>query len=157
MMTLAETNLKQLGLQLPTAPKPAASYVPCVQTGNLVFVSGQGTIFNGERLYIGAVGRERTPEEGYQAARICAMNLLSQLQSYLGTLNRVTRVVNLHGYVNSADGFYDQPAVMNGASDLLCQVFGPEIGKHSRTALGVFSLPNNITVEAELIVQVDSL
>ena len=157
MIRTAETNLKALGLELPAAPKPVASYVPCVQSGNLVFVSGQGTIFNGQRLYVGAVGRERTPDEGYQAARICALNLLSQLRSYLGTLDRVTRIVNLRGYVNSADGFYAQPAVINGASDLLHQVFGPEIGRHSRTALGVSVLPNNITAEVVLVVEVDSL
>ena len=105
MNKTAEENLKELGIELPQAPNPVASYVPCVQTGNLVFVSGQGTIFNGERLYVGAVGRERTPEEGYQAARICALNLLSQLRAYLGSLDRVRRVVNLRGYVNSAEQF----------------------------------------------------
>lgn len=155
MKQTAEATLKALGLELPAAPRPVATYVPCVQTGNLVFVSGQGTVFNGERLYVGAVGRERTPEEGYQAARICALNLLSQLRHYLGTLDRVTRIVNLRGYVNSAGGFYGQPAVINGASDLLYQVFGPEIGPHSRTALGVCMLPNNITAEVELVVEVD--
>lgn len=157
MNKTAEENLKELGIELPQAPNPVASYVPCVQTGNLVFVSGQGTIFNGERLYVGAVGRERTPEEGYQAARICALNLLSQLRAYLGSLDRVRRVVNLRGYVNSAEQFYAQPAVINGASDLICQVFGPEIGRHSRTALGVSVLPNNITAEVELVVEVDAL
>ena len=157
MERTAEENLKKLGLQLPEAPQPVASYVPCVQAGSLVFLSGQGTIFNGVRKYVGAVGREQTPEDGYQAARVCAMNLLSQLRGYLGSLDRVKRVVNLRGYVNSAEGFYGQPQVVNGASDLLCQVFGPEVGRHSRTALGVSSLPNNITAEVELIVEVDSL
>lgn len=155
MEKVAEKNLKKIGLQLPEAPKPVASYVPCVQAGSLVFLSGQGTMFNGERKYVGAVGREQTPEDGYQAARICAMNLLSQLRGHLGSLDRVRRVVSLRGYVNSAEGFYAQPQVINGASDLLCQVFGPEVGQHSRTALGVSSLPNNITAEIELIVEVD--
>lgn len=157
MKRVAEENLKKLGLDLPDPPQPAASYVPCVQSGNLVFLSGQGTMFNGERKYTGAVGRERTPEEGYQAARICALNLLSQLRGYLHSLDRVKRVVNLRGYVNSADGFCGQPQVINGASDLLCQVFGPEVGRHSRTALGTAFLPNHITAEAELIVEIDEL
>lgn len=157
MKRVAEENLKKMELRLPEAPKPVASYVPCVQTGNLVFLSGQGTMFNGQRKYVGAVGREQTPEDGYQAAQVCAMNLLSQLQGHLGSLDRVRRVVSLRGYVNSAEGFYGQPQVINGASDLLCQIFGPEVGPHSRTALGVSSLPNNITAEIELVVEVDDL
>ena len=156
MEPVAEKNLIEAGIVLPNAPAPLAAYVPCVQTGHLVFVSGQGTVFNGTRLYLGAVGRERTPEEGYAAARVCALNLLAQLREYLGSLDRVSRVVNLRGYVNSAEDFTGQPAIINGASDLLCQVFGPEIGRHSRTALGVPNLPNGITAEVELIVEIDS-
>ncbi len=155
MNRVAEENLVKLGIVLPEAPEPVASYVPCVRTGNLLYCSGQGTVFNGRRLYVGAVGRERTPEEGYEAARICALNLLSQIRKAVGSLDKVSRIVNLHGYVNSAPDFYAQPKVINGASDLLCQVFGPEIGRHSRTALGVSVLPNNITAEVELVVEVD--
>lgn len=155
MEKVAEKNLTELGIELPEAPMPVASYVPCVQTGRLVFVSGQGTIFNGKRLYVGAVGRERTQEEGYQAARVCALNLLAQLRKHLGSLDRVSRVVNLRGYVNCTADFHAQPAVVNGASDLLCQVFGPDIGRHSRTALGVPGLPNDITAEVELVVEID--
>lgn len=155
MVKSAEENLSLLGIELPEAAVPGASYVPCVRTGNLIFVSGQGTIFNGKRLYVGAVGGERSLEEGYQAARICGLNLLAQLRKYLGSLDKVKKVVNLRGYVNSAPGFYRQPEVINGASDLLCQVFGTEIGAHSRTALGTSALPNNITAEVEIVVEVD--
>lgn len=150
----AEENLKKLGIALPEPPRPAASYVPCVQAGGLVFLSGQGTMLNGRRRYTGAVGRERTQEEGYEAAKICALNLLAQLRAHLGSLDRVKRIVNLRGYVSSAPDFYAQPAVIDGASDLLCAVFGPEAGCHSRTALGVAALPNNITAEVELVAEV---
>lgn len=155
MNRVAEENIIKLGIVLPEAPVPVAAYVPCVRTGNLLYCSGQGTVFNGTRLYVGAVGRERTPEEGYEAAKVCALNLLSQIRKEVGSLDKVRRIVSLHGYVNSAPDFYSQPKVINGASDLLCQVFGPEIGRHSRTALGVPVLPNNITAEVELVVEID--
>lgn len=149
-----EENLRELGIVLPEAPRPAGVYVPCVQAGNLVFLSGQGTMQDGRRRYTGAVGRERTQEEGYEAAKVCALNLLAQLRGYLGSLDRVKRVVNLRGYVNSAPDFYAHPAVINGASDLMCAVFGQEAGSHSRTALGVAALPNDITAEVELVVEI---
>ena len=154
MKRVAEENLVRLGIVLPEAPEPVASYTPCVKSGNLLFCSGQGSVFNGKRLYLGAVGRERTVEDGYEAARLCALNLLSQIRKATGSLDKVSRIVNLRGYVNSAPDFFAQPKVINGASDLLCQVFGPEVGIHSRTALGVSVLPNNITAEVELIAEI---
>ena len=156
MERIAEKNLIEKNIELPTPPAAAASYVPCVRCGNLLFLSGQGTIFNGKRLYIGAVGREQSQEDAYQAARICGLNLLAQLKKYLGSLDKVKKIVNLRGYVNSAPDFFLQPAVINGASDLMISVFGVEVGSHSRTAVGVSSLPNNITVEVELVVEIDA-
>ncbi len=148
----AEQRLREMAIELPAAPVPAASYLSCVRTGNLVFVSGQGTGFNGKRIQ-GRVGADLSQEEGYAAARVCALNLLAQLRAFLGSLDCVKRVVNLRGYVNCAPDFTAQPYVINGASDLMEEVFG-EAGRHSRTAIGAGSLPNNIAVEVELVVEV---
>lgn len=148
-----EQKLKNLGIELPTPNIPQASYVPWVQTGNLLFLSGQGTMYQGERRYLGKAGAEITAEEAYQAARICGLNLLAQLKEALGTLDRVERIVHLKGFVASAPDFVKQPFVINGASDLMEEVFG-EKGKHSRTAIGVAVLPANISVEVELIVEI---
>lgn len=150
----SEAVLREKNIVLPECAVPGASYVPCVRTGNLLFVSGQGTVFNGKRLFVGRVGADRTPEEGRQAARVCGLNLLAQMRAFLGTLERVQRVVNLRGYVNSAADFFEQPSVVNGASDLMLDVFGPERGRHSRTAIGVSALPNNITVEVDAVVEI---
>lgn len=149
----AEERLASLGIELPDAPVPAASYVPCVRAGNLLFLSGQGTMYQGERRYLGKLGKEISEEEGYQAARICGLNLLAQLRNYLGTLDRVKRIVHLKGFVASDPEFTKQPAVVNGASDLMEQVFG-EAGRHSRSALGMAVLPGNISVEIELIAEI---
>ena len=149
----AEERLASLGIELPDAPVPAASYVPCVRTGNLLFLSGQGTMYQGERRYLGKLGKEVSEEEGYQAARICGLNLLAQLKNYLGTLDQVKRIVHLKGFVASDPEFTKQPAVVNGASDLMEQVFG-EAGRHSRSALGMAVLPGNISVEIELIAEI---
>lgn len=149
-----ENRLHELGLNLPSPPIPVASYVPCVQVGNLVFLSGQGTVFNGERLFEGKVGEARTLEEGREAAKICGLNLLAQLKHFLGDLDRITKIVNIRGYIASHHTFYGQPKVLDGLSNLLIELFGDEIGKHSRCALGTNVLPNNITVEVEMLVQV---
>lgn len=149
----AEERLTSLGIELPDAPVPKASYVPCVRVGNLLFLSGQGTMYQGERRYLGKLGKEVSEEEGYRAARICGLNLLAQLRNYLGTLNRVERIVHLKGFVASDPEFTKQPAVINGASDLMEQVFG-EAGRHSRSALGMAVLPGNISVEVELIAEI---
>lgn len=149
-----EEKLKELNIELPTAVNPQASYISCVTVGNLVYVSGQGTMFNGERKYCGRVGREVSPEDAYKAARICGLNVLAQLNHYLGSLDKIKKVVNLRGFVNSDLEFFAQPAVINGASDLMVEVFGDDIGKHTRTAIGVCCLPNNISVEVDVIVEI---
>jgi enamine deaminase RidA (YjgF/YER057c/UK114 family) len=148
-----EAKLLELGLTLPKPPEPVAAYLPAVQVGNLLFLSGTTCYVDGEFLYTGRVGAELTLEQGYAAARQTALNLLSVIKSALGDLDRVERVVKLNGYVNSAPEFDRQPEVINGASELLEQLFG-EPGKHARTSIGVSTLPAHIPVEIELIVQV---
>ncbi len=145
-------SLKKLGIELPAAPTPIAAYVPTKIVGNLVFCSGQGPILNGKQMFTGKVGTDLTLEEGQQAARICALNLLAQLKNQLGDLNRVKQIVHLKGFVASASDFYQQPQVMNGASELFIEVFG-EAGRHSRCAYGTNVLPTNIPVEVELVVE----
>jgi len=149
-----EQRLVELGIKLPDAPVPVASYVPCVRTGNLIFISGQGPVYNKVRKYTGKVGKERTKEEGYQAAYICALNLLAQLKNYIGDLDKVEKIVHIKGFVASGNDFYEQPFVVNGASDLMVKLFGDEIGMHSRCAIGINVLPNDITAEVEMIVEV---
>lgn len=149
-----EKRLEELGIKLPEAPKPLASYIPYRRTGNLIYISGQDCRVDGKLKYEGKVGRDVSEEEAYEAARITAINLLAILKSAIGDLDKVVKVVNLHGYVNSADGFVRQPMVINGASDLLLEVFG-EKGKHSRCALSANELPFNTPVEIEMIVEVE--
>lgn len=149
----AEDRLKELGIILPVPNQPQASYVSCVQTGNLVFVSGQGTLKDGKRLYVGKLGKDLNKEGGYLAAKVCALNALAQLKQHLGSLDRVTRIVHIKGFVASDTEFSQQSWVINGASDLMIEIFG-DAGKHSRTAIGVNILPNNISVEIELIAEV---
>jgi enamine deaminase RidA (YjgF/YER057c/UK114 family) len=151
-MTIAE-NLQRLGVTLPHAPRPVGSYVPACQAGDLVFVSGVLPFQEGKILQLGKVGRDLSIEEGKTNARIAVINALAILQQELGDLSRVTRVVRLTGHVASAEGFGDQPAVINGASDFLVEVFG-EKGRHARLALGAFELPLHAPIELELIVQV---
>jgi enamine deaminase RidA (YjgF/YER057c/UK114 family) len=148
-----ENRLKELNIELPEAPAPVAAYVPCKRSGNLVFVSGQGTSVNGQETYKGKVGAELTLEEGYQAARLCGLNLLAQLKKFLGDLDCVKSIVHVKGFVASDNNFYFQPKVINGVSDLMVEVFG-EAGRHTRCALGVNVLPGNIPVEVELIAEV---
>jgi enamine deaminase RidA (YjgF/YER057c/UK114 family) len=149
-----EARLAALGIELPEAPAPVANYVGWVRTGNLVFVAGQGPIVNGVLKYVGRVGSDLTIEEGRAAARLCALNILAQLEAACdGDLDRVVRCVKLGGFVNSAPDFFEQPKVVNGASDLMVEVFG-EAGRHARFAVGTsvlpFSvLPFNIAVEVD--------
>jgi len=152
-MSPVEKRLAELGLELPPAPKPAAAYVPAVRTGNLIFVSGQGPVRDGKAVYTGKVGGERTEEEGYEAARIAALNALAVVKAEVGDLDHVTRIVKLVGWVNSAPGFTRQPWVINGASELLQQVFG-EKGTHARSAVSAHELPLDWTVELEMVVEV---
>jgi enamine deaminase RidA (YjgF/YER057c/UK114 family) len=146
-------NLTALGIQLPPVPVPVASYVPARRVGNLVFSSGQTPTRDGELLLKGKLGRELTVEQGQEAARISVLNCLAALQQELGTLDAIESVVKLTGFVASAEGFGDQPSVINGASVLLEQVFG-ERGKHARSALGMAELPYGAPVEVELVVSV---
>ena len=148
-----EERLKQLGLELPSAAKPMANYVPAVRTGNLVFLSGHGPLEK-DRLITGKLGSDLSVEEGYQAARLVAVGLLGSLKDLIGDLERVRRIVKLLGLVNSEPTFLEQPQVINGASDLLVEVFGDR-GRHARSAVGTNSLPVNIAVEIEMIVEVE--
>ena len=150
-----EARLKEMGFSLPEPPQPVAAYVPAVQVGDLLFLSGTTCYKDGEFLFTGRVGAVLTIEQGYAAAQQTALNLLSVIKTTLGSLDQVKRVVKLNGYVNSAPDFDRQPEVINGASELLEQLYG-ERGKHARTAIGVSDLPAHIPVEIELIVQVNS-
>ena len=144
-----EQRLADLGIELPEAASPAANYIPYVVTGNLVFVAGQITLWNGEIKYKGRVGDDLSVDDGYQAARLCGLNLLAQVREAAGgDLDRVNRVVKLGGFVNSTPDFTDQPEVVNGASDLMVDVFG-ETGKHARFALSAGALPRNVAVEID--------
>lgn len=148
-----EEKLKELGIELPTPPTPVANYVPVVQTGNLVFLSGHGPLKDDGTMIVGRVGEDLSLDEGYQAARRVAIALLASLKAATGDLNRVVRVVKLLGMVNSTADFTDQPKVINGASDLLVDVFGDK-GKHARSAVGMNVLPGNIPVEIEMIIEI---
>lgn len=148
-----EARLRELGLSLPKPPQPVGSYLPAQRAGELLFLSGTTCYVNGHLLYKGRVGAELTVEEGYAAARQTMLNLLSVVKVTLGDLDRVERVVKVNGYVNSTPDFDNQPAVINGASELLEAVFGPR-GKHARTSVGVSDLPGHIPVEIEMIVQI---
>jgi len=144
-----EARLRELKLELPAASTPAANYVPFVRAGNLVFMAGQIPVWNGERRFIGKVGRDFTAEQGQEAAKLCALNLLAQLKAALdGDLDRVVRCVRLGGFVNSMPEFVQQPLVVNGASDLMVAVFG-DAGRHARTAVGTNVLPLDVAVEVE--------
>ena len=145
-------RLGQLGVTLPQVVAPLASYVPAVRTGNLVYTSGQLPIEGGKLARTGKVGAEISPEEGKALARICALNALAAVGSVVG-IDTVTRVVKVVGFVASAPGFNGQPSVVNGASELLAEVFGDN-GAHARSAVGVAELPLDAPVEVELIVEV---
>lgn len=149
-----EQRLEALGITLPPAPKAVANYVPAVRTGSLVFISGQGPIANGKPTITGKLGAEVSEQEGYRAARETIVNALAVLRAEVGSLDRVRRIVKLLAFVNSAPGFVRQPAVVNGASDLLVEVFG-DAGRHARSAVSANELPFNIPVEIEMIVEVD--
>lgn len=149
-----EDSLLKLGILLPRPPQPKGSYTGCIRTGNLVYVSGQGPAVEGMPKYKGKVGKDLTQEEGYESARICGINLLAQLKIFLGSLDKIIKIVNLRGYVNSAADFWGQSEVINGASDLMTNIFGEEVGTHSRCSIGVSNLPGNISTEVELIVEV---
>ena len=148
-----EARLKELGITLPTPPAPIANYVNAVQTGDLLFLAGKGPTGPDGKDIVGRLGKDMTVEQGYQAARSVAVNHLAVLKAQLGDLKRVTRIVKVLGMVNSDPAFTQQPAVVNGYSDLLVAVFG-EKGKHARSAVGMATLPNGIAVEVEMIVEI---
>ncbi len=150
-----EEKLKKIGLELPPAVQPVANYVTAVRTGNLVFLSGQGPFREDGILITGKIGSDLTQDEGYEAARRVGLGLLASLKTEIGDLDKVRRVVKLLGMVNCMPDFIDQPKVINGASDLLVDVFGDK-GKHARSAVGMNALPMNIAVEIEMIVEVES-
>ena len=148
-------RLAQLGIELPDAPNPVANYQPYVVSGNLVFLSGQVTIWNGEMRFQGKVGRDLTVEQGYQAARMCGLNLIAQVSAACGgDLDRVKRVVRLGAFVNCVDDFKEHPNVVNGASDLMAEVFG-DAGRCTRTNAGVPSLPLGFAVEIDGIFEIE--
>lgn len=152
-MSNIEQRLQELGITLPPSPEPRFTYIPCNQTGNLIYLSGQDCRINGELMYEGKLGREVTIEQGQAAARQTIINCLAVMKGYLGDLDRVVKIVKMLAFVNSAPGFGEQPYVINGASDLLVDVFG-EKGKHARSAIGTSDLPFHTPVEIELIVEV---
>jgi len=147
-----EEQLGKLGLSIPEIPPAAGAFAPAVQSGNLVFCSGQGPYKDGSFAYVGQVGSDVSLEDAYQAARIAGLNCLAEIRSVIGSLNRISQVVQIRGFVNSASTFHDQPKVVNGASELMLELFG-EAGKHARCALGTGNLPGNIPVEIEMVVE----
>ena len=153
-MAEIEARLVELGIELPDTPPPIANYVPGVRTGNLLYLSGLGPADPpGGAAPSGKVGSDLSAEEGYEAARLTGINIIARMKGELGDLDRVNRVVKLLGMVNSDPSFNQQPAVVNGCSDLLVEVFGDK-GRHARSAVGMASLPNDIPVEIEIIIEV---
>jgi enamine deaminase RidA (YjgF/YER057c/UK114 family) len=148
-----EAKLKELGIEIPKASPPVANYVNVVRTGNLLYTAGKGPNKADGTLVTGKVGKDLSIEEGYHAAQLCAIQLISLLKEELGDLSKVKRIVKVLGMVNCETDFTSQPEVINGCSDFLVKVFGDR-GKHARSAVGMGSLPRNIAVEVELIVEV---
>jgi enamine deaminase RidA (YjgF/YER057c/UK114 family) len=148
----ATARLKELGITLPDAPKPVANYVPAVRSGNLIFVSGQVSAAGGEAVK-GKLGEGVSVEDGQKAARLCALAIMAQVDALVGSLDKVTRIVKLGGFVACSPDFDQHPAIINGASDLMVDVFG-DAGKHARFAVGVPSLPLGFAVEIDAVVEV---
>lgn len=148
-----EARISELGIELPMAPKPLAAYVPAVRSGHFIYTSGQIATVKGELKYKGKLGENLSVQDGYQAARVCALNALSAIRALVGSLDVIEQIVKVVGFVNSAQGFNEQPQVINGASDLLQEIFG-EAGRHARSAVGVNELPLDTAVEVEMIVRI---
>ncbi|MDA1777707.1 MULTISPECIES: RidA family protein [unclassified Bacillus cereus group] len=144
-----EDKLSELGITLPAIRPAVGNYVSCVRVGNLLFTAGQGV-----DKYHGKLGKDISIDEGYKAARQSMLNLLSVVRNELGDLNKVKRIVKILGFVNSTEDFINQPKVMNGASDVLVDIFG-EKGKHARSAVGMAQLPNNTTIEIEMVLEIE--
>lgn len=147
-----EAKLTEMGIVVPEAPKPVAAYVPAVQIGDIIYTSGQIPFVDGQIKYKGKLGKDVTIEQGYDAARVCVINALAAVKSLAGSLDNIEKIIKVVGFVNSAPGFTDQPKVINGASELLAEVFG-QAGAHARSAVGVAELPIDSAVEVELIVK----
>jgi enamine deaminase RidA (YjgF/YER057c/UK114 family) len=148
-----EDKLKQMNLVIPKIPPAVGAFVPALRTGNLVFCSGQGPFKDGKQAFVGRVGQQVSFDEACQAARIACLNCLAEICSVIGSIDNIKRIVQVRGFVNSTGDFHDQPKVINGASELLLDLFG-EAGQHVRCALGTNNLPQNIPVEIEMIVEV---
>ena len=153
-MGKVENRLRELGLVLPDAPKPVAAYISAKQSGKLVFTAGQIPMVNGELISKGLLGQDVEIDEANKAARICTLNALAAIQGVIGDLDQIKQIVRVVGYVASVPTFTQQPAVVNGASELLLEIFG-ENGKHARSAVGMAVLPLNASVEIELTVEVE--
>lgn len=149
---MIEQKLKSLGITLLTPPKPAGSYIPVVRSGKLIFVSGQIPVKEGQVQFKGQVPTTISIEDAQKAAKLCMINVLSQLNAELGTLDSISKIVRVSGFVNSSPDFYEHPKIINAASDLLVEIFGDK-GRHTRIALGVSSLPLNSAVEIDLIAE----
>ena len=150
-----ETKLKELGIELIIPSDPVANYVNTVKSGNLLFISGKGPLKKDGEYIKGKLGYDLSIDQGYDAARVTGINLISTIKSELGDLKNVKQVIRVNGMVNSASNFTDQPKVINGCSDLLVEVFGDR-GKHTRVALGMNSLPMNIAVEIDIILEIEN-
>ena len=154
-MGLIDKRLAELGIALPTPAKPIANYVPWVRTGNLVFISGQGAVRDGKIEYTGKVGDTLSIEDAIASARLTAINVIAHLRDACGgDLDRVKRIVKLLGFVNCTPTFGEQPKIINGASDLMVEVFGDK-GRHARSAVGAPALPFNLSVEVEAIAEIE--
>jgi enamine deaminase RidA (YjgF/YER057c/UK114 family) len=148
-----EKKLNDMGIELPESPKPVGSYVPVQIIGNLAFTSGQTARINGVRRYLGKIGTDVTVEEGFLSARDACLNCLASLKREVGSLDKIKRIIKVVGFVNGAPGFNQQPAIINGASDLLLSLYGSN-GPHARSAVGVADLPFDASVELEMIVEI---
>jgi enamine deaminase RidA (YjgF/YER057c/UK114 family) len=151
---MIEEKLKSLNITLPSPPKPAGAYIPVVKSGNTVYVSGQIPIEDSKVAFKGKVPSVQSLEQAQKAAKLCAINALSQLKSEFGSLDKISKILRVSGFVNSEPDFTEQPKVINAASDLLFEIFG-EKGQHSRIAVGVASLPLGATVEIDMIVEIN--
>ena len=154
MTEYVKDSLNRLGIDLPRPAVPAANYVPFIISSNLIFISGQIPVLNGEVKFLGRLGEFVTIDEGYQAARLCGINIIAQASvACKSDLDRIKRVVKLGGFVNSTNNFTEQPKVINGASDLVIEVFGEKIGQHARFAVSAPSLPLGVSVEIDAIIE----
>jgi enamine deaminase RidA (YjgF/YER057c/UK114 family) len=147
-----EAKLAELGITLPTPPAAAGSYVPTVRTGNLLYCAGTICMVGGQMTHVGQVGKEQTVQTANKSAEVCALNALANIRAAAGSLDKVSRIVFVSGFVNAVDGFTESPAVINGASDLLVKIFG-DAGKHARAAVAVNGLPRGSTTEVQLVVE----